>query len=250
MLMREALLNSDPNANVAVYDARLQQYADGTLDPEGTNGWKETFKSHGTETAHTVQINGGSANTTYMASLGYLYQGGILDQNDYNRYNARVNLNSQIRKWIAFGTQTSFYRGISRDGYNGWPVSSSTSTASTPPSRPTMRMANMWLLHRCRTLLPSVTSPPVSPAQRTISSSPTSTSTSPPIEGLSIKPLFSWRHDYRDYYRFRKVLLYGGSYNGGDNGTRRGDHNYYKLGLDDLSGAPSTTTRPLPRNTT
>lgn len=227
MLMREALLNSDPNANVAVYDARLQQYADGTLDPEGTNWWKETFKSHGTETAHTVQINGGSANTTYMASLGYLYQGGILDQNDYNRYNARVNLNSQIRKWIAFGTQTSFYRGISRDGYNG--------VAGIIQHVNRLNATLSPYDENGEYVAPASMQNPL--AERDFATGITRTKNDQlftniylnitPIEGLSIKPLFSWRHDYRDYYRFRKVLLYGGSYNGGDNGTRRGDHNYY-----------------------
>ena len=227
MLMREALLNSDPNANVAVYDARLQQYADGTLDPVGTNWWNETFKKWSTETAHTVQINGGSANTTYMASMGYLYQGGMLDQNNYNRYNGRINLNSQLKPWIALGTQLSFYRGILKDGYNG--VSGIVQHVNRLNATLSPYDENGELV------APASMQNPVAEKEDYATGISRRKDDQlfanvylniTPIEGLTIKPLFSWRHDYRDSYSFRKILYYGGSYNGGDNGTRLGSHSY------------------------
>ncbi len=228
MLMREAILNVDPTTDVSAYDKKLEQYADGTLDPTGTNWWDETFKSHGTETAHTIQINGGSSNTVYMASLGYLYQGGILSQNTYNRYNARVNLETQLKPWLKFGTNTSFYRGIQKDGYNG--VSGIVQhvnrlNASLSPYNEEGEL-----------IAPGSMQNPIAEAEKystgiyKVKNDQLFTNfylDIKPIEGLSIKPLFSWRHDGQDYYNFRKVLLYGGSYNGGDNGSRRGNHNYY-----------------------
>lgn len=227
MLMREALLNSDPNANVASYDAALEQYANGTLNPEGTNWWKEVFKSHGTETAHTVQINGGSANTTYMASLGYLYQGGILDQNDYNRYNARVNLDSKLKPWLGFGIQTSFYRGIQKDGWNSVAGIMQHTNRLNATLQPYDENGD-W------TSPGSMQNPLAEIDNRTGIQRRTDDQlftniylNITPIEGLIIKPLFSWRHDYREIYNFRKVLYYGGTYNGGDNGTRAGNHEYY-----------------------
>ena len=120
MLKREAALNIDPNADVSSFDAQLLKYDSGELDPVGTNWWDETFKGHGTETAHTIQVNGGSANTTYMMSLGYLYQGGLLEQTNYNRYNGRMNIDSQLKSWISLGGQISFYRGVNKDGYTGF----------------------------------------------------------------------------------------------------------------------------------
>ena len=227
-MKREAILNGNPNADVGIYDQRLSDYADGTLDPIGTDWYGETFKSHGTETSHTVQINGGSANTTYMASLGYLYQGGILSQNDYNRYNARVNLDSQLKPWLALGLQTSFYRGIQKDGYNG--VAGIMQHANRLNATLSPYNSNDELQ------APGGMQNPIAEAEKNatgiykVKDDQLFTNVYlniTPIKGLSIRPLFSWRHDYRDYYRFRKVLLYGGSYNGGDNGTRRADHNYY-----------------------
>lgn len=226
MLMREALLNSDPNANVAQYDANLLKYQNGELDPEGTNWWKETFKSHGTETAHTVQINGGSANTTYMASLGYLYQGGILDQNNYNRYNARVNLDSKLKPWLSMGVQTSFYRGIQKDGYVG--VAGITQHVNRLNATLKVRDENGEFI------APASMQNPVAEIDNAtgiykVKNDQLFTNiylNITPVKGLSIRPLFSWRHDYRDYYAYCKTLFYGGSYNSG-NGTSKGEHNHY-----------------------
>lgn len=227
MLMREALLNVDPNANVSSWDATLEKYASGELDPAGTDWWKETFKSHGTETAHTVQINGGSANTTYMASLGYLYQGGILDQNNYNRYNARVNLDSKLKPWLSLGVQTSFYRGIQKDGYN----SVSGITQHVNRLNATLKVRD----DEGEFISPGSMQNPVAEIDNATGNFKRKDDqlftniylNITPIEGLSIRPLFSWRHDYRDQFAFRKVLLYDGSYNGGDNGTRYSYHNHY-----------------------
>lgn len=42
-----------------------------------------------------------------MASLGYLRQNGLLDNNYYNRYNARVNLNAEIAKNVSLSVRVS-----------------------------------------------------------------------------------------------------------------------------------------------
>lgn len=224
-LMREALLNQNPDANVATYDAAIAKYESGELDKEGTDWYDATFKGHGTETAHTVQISGGSENTTYMASMGYLYQGGILDQNDYNRYNGRINLDSKIRPWVALGTQLSFFRGIRKDLYNG---------VGGVMQHANRLAANLNIYDEDGDFLaPAGMQNPVAEVTgdyptgiRRIKDDQLFANVYlniTPIDGLSIRPLFSWRHDYQDNYGFRKVLLYGGSYNGGDNGQRYGE---------------------------
>lgn len=227
-LKREAILNQNPNADVSVYDETLAKYESGELDPIGTDWYGETFKSHGTETAHTIQINGGSANTIYMASLGYIYQGGILSQNNFNRYNGRVNLDSKLRPWISAGIQASFSRGIQKDGYNGVAGIMQHVNRLNATLKPFDEDGNY--------LAPGSMQNPLAEAEKnatgiykvkTDNMNATVYFNITPIEGLSIKPLFSWRHEYQDNYAFRKVLLYDGSYNGGDNGTRYGRHNYY-----------------------
>ncbi|MCH5318174.1 MAG: TonB-dependent receptor [Paramuribaculum sp.] len=226
-LKREALLNVNPNADVSAWDAQLAQYDSGQLDPKGTDWWKQTFKSNSTETAHTIQINGGSANTTYMASLGYLYQGGMVSQNEYNRYNARVNLESQLKKWLTFGIQTSFYRGISKDGY--------TTTSGLVQHVNRLNAAYSPYDSEGNLLSPGGMQNPIaeldySTGIRKIKNDQLFTNfyaIVTPFKGLSIKPLFSWRHDYQDNYAFRKILEYDGGFNNGDNGTRTGSRYYY-----------------------
>lgn len=227
MLMREAQLNVNPNADVSSFDDLLSKYENGLLDGRGTDWWGETFKKWSTETAHTVQINGGSANTTYMASLGYLYQGGMLDQNDYNRYNARVNLNTQLKSWLAMGIQTSFYRGIRKDGYNsvaGIVQHVNRLNATLSPYDENGEYVAPGAMQNPLAERDNATGYMRQKDDQLFTNIYLNIT---PIDGLIIKPLFSWRHDYRDYYAFRKTLYYGGSWNGGDNGTRRGEHNYY-----------------------
>ncbi|MCH5232923.1 MAG: TonB-dependent receptor [Muribaculaceae bacterium] len=220
--MREAKLNQNPNNDVSAEDARLQQYNSGQLNPEGTNWWKETFKGHGTETAHTVQVNGGSGTTTYMASLGYLYQGGLTTQNYYNRYNGRMNLETQLKKWLTFGMQTSFYRGITKDGYTNnaglvQHVNRLNATYSPYDSE------GNWLS-------PGGMQNPIAELDNRTGITKTTVDqlftnfylNITPIEGLVIRPLFSWRHDHQNSYGFRKILEYDGGFNNGDNGTRSG----------------------------
>ena len=56
----------------------------------------EVFSRKGLQTGHDVTINGGNAENKYMVSFGYLKQNGIVEKNDYQRYNARVNLINEI----------------------------------------------------------------------------------------------------------------------------------------------------------
>lgn len=227
MLYREAMLNVNPSADVSAFDARLQQYANGQLDPAGFDWYGQTFKGSATETQHTVQVSGGSANTTYMASLGYVYQGGLLDQINYNRYNGRMNLDSKIKPWVAFGMQASYYRGIQKDGYTGFNSIMQHCNRLNATMQGFDKEGNY--------LAPNGFQNPIAESDyRTGHQRTTDDQLSTnlylnitPIEGLVIRPLFSWRHDYRETYNYKKILYYDGTYNNGDNGTRAGSHNYY-----------------------
>ena len=59
---------------------------------------------------HNVSISGGSEKTTYNGSLGYTKQNGLTDEIDYSRFNARMNLTSDINKYLTVGMNASGYR--------------------------------------------------------------------------------------------------------------------------------------------
>jgi TonB-linked SusC/RagA family outer membrane protein len=76
----------------------IQKYKSGT-DPDNypnTNFLKETFTRQGVQTGHDLSLTGGTAATRYFASFGYLDQEGIVERNNYKRYNSRLNLISDL----------------------------------------------------------------------------------------------------------------------------------------------------------
>jgi TonB-dependent starch-binding outer membrane protein SusC len=52
----------------------------------------------GFQTNHNVNFMGGDEKNAYLFSLGYLSQDGVVDQNNYTRYNFGLNFDSQLRE--------------------------------------------------------------------------------------------------------------------------------------------------------
>ena len=87
----------------------IRKYRDGS-DPDNYADemyLDELLGGHALQTKHELSVNGGSGKLQYMASLGYLRQNGLLDNNYYNRYNARVNLNAEIAKNVSLSVRVS-----------------------------------------------------------------------------------------------------------------------------------------------
>ena len=57
---------------------------------------------------HYLSVSGGNDKNSYKLSLGYLDQDGILPSHDFQRYNALLNLNSQVNDAISIGTIINF----------------------------------------------------------------------------------------------------------------------------------------------
>lgn len=66
-----------------------------------TDWWDELYKTSFSQ-IYTANISGGNDRTTYYASVSMNNQGGILKAGDdkYNKYNANVNISSNITKWL------------------------------------------------------------------------------------------------------------------------------------------------------
>jgi TonB-linked SusC/RagA family outer membrane protein len=79
-------------------------------DPDNypnTNFLKETFSRNGIQTSHDVSINGGQKSNQYFLSVGYLNDKGIVENNDYKRYNFRLNLQSELAKTLTLTTRVA-----------------------------------------------------------------------------------------------------------------------------------------------
>ncbi|MCR9249642.1 MAG: TonB-dependent receptor [bacterium] len=94
----------------------------------GTNWLDEIFEDAPFQ-QHTLSVSGGSAKNTYFLQLGYYDQDGVIggDKSNYNRYNVRLNMKSDVKDWLAFQTQVGYIRnqktGITEDSEFGGVIS-------------------------------------------------------------------------------------------------------------------------------
>ena len=79
------------------------------IDPNWATGNVQTFDPQDEifRTApiqsHNLSISGGSKNTTYLMSMAYLDQEGVVKNTSFDRYAFRINLESQVQKRIKVG---------------------------------------------------------------------------------------------------------------------------------------------------
>lgn len=87
--------------------------ATGKLDPSAQRLYKaermqdELFKE-GFRNETNVSVSGGNEKSDYFISLGYLKDDSYVIESDFERYSARVNVNSKLRKWIKVGANLAY----------------------------------------------------------------------------------------------------------------------------------------------
>lgn len=90
-------------------DAQIQKFKDGT-DPDNypnSDFVGATLKKQALQTGHNLSLSGGSDNTQYLLSFGYLSQDGIVAKNNYTRYNLRLNLTNTLSERLKLTTRLS-----------------------------------------------------------------------------------------------------------------------------------------------
>ena len=82
------------------------------LNDDPTDGWDnvnyiDKVFGTGLTQKHNITVQGGSDNTRYFASFGYLGQQGNIDNYNYDRYNVRANIESDFAKYFHFNLGVS-----------------------------------------------------------------------------------------------------------------------------------------------
>src|SRR5699024_5668663 len=73
---------------------------------------KDLFNSgNGFQSKHNLSFQGGGEDTRYLFSIGYLSQNGLIEQNNYNRYDLFLNVDSDLKDYLRlsaklFGNQS------------------------------------------------------------------------------------------------------------------------------------------------
>ena len=70
--------------------------------------WEKEIIGVGTTQNHNISIASGTDKMSIYTSLNYFNQTGVIQNSDYNRVTARLNVDQQLNKWLKIGLNTSF----------------------------------------------------------------------------------------------------------------------------------------------
>lgn len=108
-IMNESYANDGRNIPFPDIDDRIDEVG------SGTDWQEEVFFNNAPVTNHSLQFSGGSENSTYMTSLSYRYQDGIVAEgkSNYERITARFN-SDHDRGRFSFGNRLSYTYNLTR----------------------------------------------------------------------------------------------------------------------------------------
>ena len=116
--------NRDYQAGTKYTQAAIDEWREGAVkaatNPYGTDNpygvpnflaypstqWVDVLFRPYTMHKHNVSITGGSDKTTYLLSFGYMDNPGMLENTGLKRYEGRINVETEITKFLSIGTQT------------------------------------------------------------------------------------------------------------------------------------------------
>ena len=75
---------------------------------EDMESWYNTLFHNGLKLEATAKISGGNEKLNYYTSFGYLKDEGYYTASDFQRFNARANINYQAKKWLKGGLNIQY----------------------------------------------------------------------------------------------------------------------------------------------
>jgi TonB-dependent starch-binding outer membrane protein SusC len=104
--------NSNMGGNASYTDAEIELFRNQS-DPDNYPNvphLKNLLTSgSGLQMSHNFSFTGGDEKNSYLFSLGYLDQDGIVAENNYKRYNFQLNFDSQVKRNLKLKTNLSGY---------------------------------------------------------------------------------------------------------------------------------------------
>ncbi|MDD2491777.1 MAG: SusC/RagA family TonB-linked outer membrane protein, partial [Bacteroidales bacterium] len=95
---------------------------------------------------YQMNVSGGTANTNYMFSLGYLNEEGLVKSTSFERFSGRANVDSKITDWFKTGLNVNFAGNTSNSTTLG--TASSSSSAYSNVFYSAMLMAPIYPLYQ------------------------------------------------------------------------------------------------------
>lgn len=89
----------NPNATLGYDDGQYYYYPDDWYDEAFHNSFRQEYN---------ISTSGSRNGLSYYASVGYLDDGGVVNNSRYQRYTARINADYQAKSWLKFTTSMSY----------------------------------------------------------------------------------------------------------------------------------------------
>lgn len=121
-MYNELKWNDGGNQEGQEYSAYPKDYIDSYLANNAVNpdeypitDWRELMtRKTAPTTKHDLKVSYGNKVVQTKVSLGYEYTEALYEGRDYQRLTARVNNNFKVTKWLQFGLDAYYRRGITR----------------------------------------------------------------------------------------------------------------------------------------
>ena len=99
--------------------------ATGQVRADAQSAWNENWmdaikQDNAFRHEHQLSVSGGTEKTKYLVSLGYVNEDGILKTTNFQRYNARANVETQVTNWFKLNANTSLaHSRTNQNDYDG-----------------------------------------------------------------------------------------------------------------------------------
>lgn len=117
-LVNEGMENTYGSKNYTFSDEVIAEWRAHPNEPllyPNTDWIDATFKSS-VANNHIVSMSGGTDKIRFYSSFGYNNNPGVMANTGYTQYNARVNLDADVKKWLNLGVNANGYVGRTKPG--------------------------------------------------------------------------------------------------------------------------------------
>jgi TonB-linked SusC/RagA family outer membrane protein len=108
------------NLNYRASDVVLSNYLDAEEMQNVADGistdWVDLMLKNGVQTNHTLNMSGGNDTTVYGLGLAYTKDEGTIEGEDFNRFNIRGSLKSDLNKWMNLSVSNYITNAIQNTG--------------------------------------------------------------------------------------------------------------------------------------
>ena len=112
--------SKNPDTQELYYDQSKFHRID-TIRNNSPENWWDAITQTGFKQQYNLSVSGGSEKNKYMVSASYYDEKGIVKTSGYDRFNVRMNLNSQLVSWLNMNTNITYTnenRNIVPEGQN------------------------------------------------------------------------------------------------------------------------------------